>query len=55
MQVRVPDAPLWVLKAAAYQEWLVRQGQDDEAPKKRDLDALQAVLDDDDDHERFWL
>ena len=49
------DSPLWVRKAAAYQEWLVRRGTDDQLPSRGDADALQQVYDDDDDQERFWL
>ena len=55
VQVRMPDAPLWVVKAAAYQEWLVKRGEDDEAPRPRDVEALQAAYDEDDENERYWL
>ena len=53
--VRVKDAPLWVLKARAYQEWLVARGEEDEKPKALDAALLQAAYDDDDDLERFFL
>ena len=49
------DAPLWVLKAKAYQEWLVQRGKDHLAPSRRDAEALQAVYDEDDDLESFWM
>ena len=55
VQVRVNDAPLWVIKANAYQEWLVSRGEEDVKPTQRDMDKLQAVYDDDDDLERFFL
>lgn len=55
VSVRVGDEPLWVLKAAAYQEWQVKNGEHDEAPVQHEIDALQAQYDDDDDLERFWL
>ena len=56
VQVRVPDAPLWVRKAKAYQQWLTRRGMQGMAPSLEDAALLQAVYDDDDDEmERFWL
>jgi hypothetical protein len=54
-QVRVDDTPLWVRKAVAYQEWLVQQGREDIVPSRRDAALLQAVYDEDDDHESFFL
>ena len=52
----MPDAPLWVLKARAYQAWLHRRGEEAMAPSLSHAAALQEQYDDDDDElERFWM
>ena len=56
VHVRVPDQPLWVLKAEAYHTWLEKQGEEHLAPSLQHAESLQSQYeDDDDDLERFWL
>ena len=47
VQVRISDEPLWVLKAAAYQEWLDEKGKEYVAPSKEEevKNAPYAALD----------
>ena len=52
----MPDAPLWVRKARAYQQWQSRRGLLGMKPSEQDAALLQAQYDDEDDEmERFWL
>ena len=51
---RIPDAPLWVLKAQAYEAWIKRRGEA-RAAGARDLEALQEEYDDESELERVWM
>lgn len=60
--VRLPDAPLWVLKSRAYAGWLSRTGGEAGQPAhsahsyRKDAEALQAQYDSEEsDLERVWL
>lgn len=57
--VTVNDAPLWVRKAHAYQQWALSRGEESLVPSQYDAAALQEVYDDEAEEEadlaRFWL
>ena len=60
---RIPDTPLWVLKAQAYEAWLQKRGEAIASGHgasglagghREDVELLRAELDDESDLETFW-